>query len=80
MDIRELKTEHSVEDFLRKVDEISNSMNLDYIDAVVYYCEQNNIELEVAGKIIKTNPKMKSKVQDVAESLNYLPKRAKLPI
>jgi len=55
-------------------------MRVDYIDAVVFYCEKHNIEIETAASIIKSNPKFRLKLQSSAEDLNFLPKRAKLPI
>ena len=55
-------------------------MKVDYIDAVVFYCEKHNIEVETAASVIKSNPKFKLKLQCSAEDLNFMPKRAKLPI
>jgi hypothetical protein len=38
------------------------------------------MEIEAAGALIKTSAKMKARVQDEAEALNYFPKTTKLPI
>lgn len=68
------------ENFIKEIDKIVDELKISYVDAVVHFCEKNNIEIETAASIVKSNPKMKSKLQSDYESLNYLPKRAKLPV
>ena len=69
----------TTEKFLTDIDKLVSKHNLEYLDAVVYYCEKNNLELETAASIIRSNLKIKSKLQLEAENLNFLPKTAKLP-
>ena len=66
--------------FYRDVDNIVADYKLSYIDAVVFYCEKNNIEIEVAASLVKSNFRIKSMVQGEGENLNILPRTAKLPI
>lgn len=54
--------------------------DISYMDAVLHYCEENNVEVEIFAKAIKSNEMLKAKLQSEAESLNYLPKSATLPI
>lgn len=68
------------EKFIKEIENLVTRYDLDYMDAVVHYCEKNNIELEAAAGIIRSNLRIKSKLQDEAEELNFLPKRAKLPV
>ena len=68
----------TTEKFISEIDDLVLKYNLEYLDAVVYYCEKNNLELETAESIIKSNLKIKSKLQLEAENLNFLPKTAKL--
>ena len=68
------------EKFIKEIESLVTRYNLDYMDAVVHYCEKNNIELEAAEGIIRSNLRIKAKLQDEAEELNFLPKRAKLPV
>lgn len=68
------------EKFIKEIESLVTRYNLDYMDAVVHYCEKNNIELEAAAGIIRSNLRIKAKLQDEAEELNFLPKRAKLPV
>lgn len=69
----------SSEKFLKEIERIVSTYNIDYMDAVIHFCEKNNIEVETAASIIRSNLKIKSKLQLEAENLNYLPKSAKLP-
>jgi len=70
----------SVQDFIKEIDSLAAEHRLDYIDAVVYYCEKNNIEIETAASLVKSSSKIKAKIQLAAEEKNYLAKSAKLPI
>jgi hypothetical protein len=55
---------------------INTDMN--YIDAIIYFCEQNNIDLESVPKLI--SKPLKEKIKYEATELNFLKKtsRAKL--
>ncbi len=66
------------EKFTKEIEKIVSDYNIDYMDAVLHYCEKNNIEVETAASIIKSNLRIKSRLQHEAENLNYLPKSAKL--
>ena len=48
--------------------------DISYMDAIVLYCEENNVEIESLAKIIKSNENLKGLIQLEAEGLNYLPK------
>ena len=59
---------------------VKHNSEMNYIDAVIYFCEQNNIDLESVPKLI---PKpLKEKLKYEAMELNFLKKssRAKLPL
>jgi len=66
--------------FTADIDNMCYEKNMEYIDAVVLWCERNNIEVEYAASIIKKDPVFKSKIQVEAENLNILKKSARLPI
>lgn len=70
----------SVQEFIKEIDKLVIDHSIDYIDAVVYYCEKNGIEIETAASLIKSSSKIKAKIQCAAEEKNYLPKTAKLPL
>lgn len=66
--------------FAEQIEAVVKAKRLDYIDAVVYYCENSGIDIETAADLIKSNAKLKVKVRLSAEESNYLPKTATLPI
>ncbi len=70
----------STERFYKEVEVLVNTHNLNYMDAVVFFCEKNDIEVEIAASMIRSNQRIKSHIQTEGEALNFLPKTAKLPI
>jgi hypothetical protein len=53
---------------------------MEYIDAVIYFCEQKGLDVETAASLIRNNSKLKASIQLEAEKLNYLPKTTQLPL
>ena len=70
----------SKEKFAADIEALVLDTNMNYIDAIVLYCEKNGIELESVGKLI--SKPLKDKVKFIATELNYLKKttRGKLPL
>jgi hypothetical protein len=66
--------------FIEEVEKLCQDKNIEYIDAVVFWCEKNNLEIETAAYWIRKDPVMKSKIQLEAENLNVLKRGARLPI
>lgn len=62
--------------FSSEVEVIIQEKKVNYIDAVVMWCEANNIEVEFAADIIKKDAVMHSKIRADAESLNILKRTA----
>ncbi len=67
----------SPQDFTITIDHIRRSKNMTYMDAIQYYCEQNNIELETIGKLVQGA--LKQRVREEAEELHFFPKTTKIP-
>ena len=59
---------------------VTNNSNMSYIDAVVYFCEKNSIDVESVSKLI--SKPLKEKIKYEAMELNFLKKSsgAKLPL
>ncbi len=72
-----LQTQTSAE-FYTKIVKLVEETKLSYMDAVMHYCDLNNMEPETAAQLINT--KLKAQIREEAEILNYLPKTAKLPL
>lgn len=66
--------------FVEEIEVLCRDKNIEYIDAIVFWCEKNNLEVETAAYWIKKDPVMRSKIQLEAENLNILKKGARLPI
>lgn len=69
-----------VKEFLKEIEILVDEKKMEYIDAVVYYCDKNNMEIETAAQLIKQNQRFKAKIRTEAESLHFLPKTSKLPL
>ena len=72
-----LQTQTSAE-FYTKIIKLVEDTKLSYMDAVMHYCDLNNMEPETAAQLVNT--KLKAQIREEAEILNFLPKTAKLPI
>jgi hypothetical protein len=66
--------------FVEEIEELCKKKNLEYIDAIVLWCEKNKLEVETAAYWIRKDPVMKAKLQVEAENLNILKRGARLPI
>lgn len=64
--------------FSQDVEKIAYENKMNYIDAIVHYCETNEIEIESVSKLI--SKPLKEKLKYDAQKLNYIKKtsRAKL--
>jgi hypothetical protein len=66
--------------FIEDIELLRTKKNLEYIDAVVHWCELHKVEIEYVAPFIKKDPAFKAKVQAEAENLNILKRGARLPI
>lgn len=66
--------------FAEEIESLCIDKNIEYIDAIVFWCEKNNLEIEYAAELIRKHAVIKSKVQIEAENRNFLKKSARLPI
>ena len=67
--------------FALEIEMVVKEKNIDYLDAVMYYVEKNNIEVETAASLIKSSKILKGKIAAEAEELRLLKtKSARLPI
>lgn len=66
--------------FSQEVEKVAFENQMNYIDAIVFYCEKNEIEIESVPKLI--SKPLKEKLKYDAQKLNYMKKtsRAKLMI
>jgi len=66
--------------FSMAIEEMVYMKDIPYIDAICMFCEQHNLEVETAGKLV--SGVLKAKIQMEAEELHYLKKSntSQLPI
>lgn len=66
--------------FSLMIENIVREKQIPYMDAILFYCEDKGLEIELAAKLI--SGALKSKLKIEAEDLNFLPKSNthKLPI
>ena len=64
--------------FSQEVEQMAYENSMNYIDAILHYCEKNEIELESVPKLI--SKPLKEKLKFDAQKLNFMKRtsRAKL--
>lgn len=67
------------ERFAEEIEKLVNETDLNYIDAIVEYCSQHNVEVESVSKLM--SKPLKEKLRYDATELNYLRRtsRGRLP-
>ena len=70
----------SKDKFAEEVEDLVKKTKMNYIDAIVQFCEENSIELDGISKMI--SKPLKEKLRYDATELNFLRKttKAKLPL
>ena len=75
-----IKSVKPVQEFVKEIEADVKESKLDYLDAVLHYCELNSLEIETVAAMIRSSSRIKAKIQQEAEDANYLPKTGKLPV
>jgi hypothetical protein len=57
---------------------VQNKKGISYMDAVLKYCEENDIDPGTIATLI--SKPLKDKIEVEAQNLNFLPKTGKLPM
>jgi hypothetical protein len=68
----------SSNEFSLHIEEKVLKEKLTYMEAVIQYCEEVDIDIEAIANLI--NQSLKEKIKIEAEDNNYMKKRAKLPL
>jgi len=65
--------------FSQEVEKIAiENVDMNYIDAVLHYCEKNEIEIESVPKLI--SKPLKEKLKFDAQKLNYMKKTSRAKV
>lgn len=71
-----------IELFVKEIEKLKISKNMNYIDAVVLFCERHGYEIESVALLIKKDPVLSAKIRNEAEISNLLKNKGgnRLPI
>jgi Phage late-transcription coactivator len=74
-----MPTKDEITTFSLAIETLAKNKDVPYMDAVIMYCSEIGLEVEVAAKLI--SGALKSKIKIEAEDLHFLPKSntVKLP-
>jgi len=74
-----MPTKDEMKNFALNIERLVANTDYNYIEAIVEYCKQTGLEVEVAASLINSN--LKSKIQNNAMDLNLLKEKgSRLPI
>ena len=74
-----MPTKDEMKNFALNIERLVANTDFNYIEAIVEYCKQSGLEIEVAATLINSN--LKSKIENNAMDLNLLKiKGSRLPI
>lgn len=71
-----MATKEEMREFAKAIEKIVAETEYNHIEAIVEYCNETGLELELAPSLINTN--LKAKIESDAQDLNLLPKTARL--
>jgi hypothetical protein len=74
-----MPTKDEINTFSLQIEKLAEKKNMPYMDAIIQYCSDTGLEVEVAAKLI--SDVLRSKIKIEAEDLHFLPKSntVKLP-
>lgn len=66
--------------FIKEIEDIVWDKDVSYMDAILFWCESRNVEIEQGAALAKKSIVLKSKLEEEAEKLNFMKKTSRLPI
>lgn len=73
-----MPTKEEIKNFSLVIEQMALNLKCGKIDAIVHYCQEMGMEIEVASSLLSSN--LKAKIKEEAEESNLLKKTSKLPI
>ena len=73
-----MPTREEIKQFSLMIEELSEKLKCDYLEAILHHCKETSLEEEVASTLISSA--LKSKIREQAENNNQLKKTSKLPL
>jgi hypothetical protein len=72
-----MPTKEEMLKFAKAIEKIVSETDYNHMEAIVEYCKDTGMEIELAASLVNTN--LKSKIEADAQDLNMLPKSQRLP-
>ena len=73
-----MPTKTEINEFSENIAKKTTELKCSHVEAIIYYCEETGMEIDVASSLISTA--LKAKIREEAQDLNLLKKSSKLPI
>lgn len=77
-EIKLMATKEEKHNFSLQIEILAEKLKVSYIEAITHHCEETGLEVELAATLL--NESLKSKIEDEAQNLRYLPRSSRLPI
>lgn len=72
-----MPTKDEIMKFSKEIESLSREKRCNIMDAIVLYCEETGLEIELAASLISAP--LKSIINEEAQDLNLLKKETRLP-
>lgn len=66
--------------FVEEIQNLVKKGGMSYMDAVIHWCESNEIEIDIGAELVNKSTLLKTKIEEEAEGLHFLPRSNHLPI
>lgn len=60
--------------FVQEITELVQDKKMEYLEAVLYYCQKTGLEIETAANLVKHNSKLRERLEKEAHTNNLLKK------
>ena len=64
--------------FSLEIEKVAKDKGINHMDAVIWYCQKNDLEPDSVGRLITKG--LKEKIEANARELNFLERTAQLPV
>jgi hypothetical protein len=76
----ELDGKVTVNNFQTVIESCVHKKGMGYLEAIMWYCEENNVEIEAVASLIKKSDAIKAKLEAECEDQNMINKTPRLPV
>lgn len=76
----ELDARVTVNNFQTTIENCVHKQGMGYLEAVMWYCEKNNVEIEAVASLIRKSEVIKAKLEAECEDQNMIQKKPRLPV